>query len=191
MVPTNKWIILKYIFLAILLTGCLTGLVWICYGQYYNYLNERSLATIAYEEDSNGNFPNIIFCSIDIFKPNYLSQKEIMKNDQQIYDQYAVPVNIKLSENQFDFDGIKLNYTTTEIYTEWSGKCRLFQFFGTFEFRKYLVFEARRSESNYLMVIPPGTEMFFNYDWLYTSPTAIQINSDVNRLSICCCLCRQ
>ena len=56
----------------------------------------------------------------------------------------------------------------------------MFQFFGTFEFRKYLVFEARRSESNYLMVIPPGTEMFFNYDWLYTSPTAIQINSDVN-----------
>ena len=103
-----------------------------------------------------------------------------MKNDRQIYDQYAVPVNIKLSEDQFQFDETKLNYTTTEIYTEWSGKCRLFHFFGTFEFRKYLLFEARRSESNYLMVIPPGTEMFFNYDWLYTIPTPIQINSDVS-----------
>ena len=178
MVQTNKWISLKYIFIVVVLTGCLMGLVWICYGQFKNYINERSLETTAYEQDSNGRFPNIIFCSIDIFKPNFLKQREIMKTDQQIYDQYAVPINIKLSDNQIDFD--EINYTTKEIYTEWYGKCRMFQFFGTFESRKWLKFEARRNESNYLMIIPPGTEIFFNYDWLFTAPTAIQINSDVN-----------
>ena len=157
------------------------GLVWICHGQIYNYLEERSLTTITYKEENNAKFPNILFCSNDVFKPNYLKQKEMMKQDQQIYDQYVVPINIKLSKSQqFHFDGIKLNYTMTEIYTEWYGKCQVFQFLDTFESRKWLVFEALRNESNYLMVIPPGTEIFFNYDWLFTSPTAIQINSDIN-----------
>ena len=178
MVQTNKWISLKYIFIVVVLTGCLMGLVWICYGQFKNYINERSLTTISYEQEINGRFPNIIFCSIDIFKPNYLKQKETMKNDQQLYDQYAVPINIKLNETQIYFD--EINYTTTEIYTEWYGKCRVFQFFGTFESRKWLNFEAQRNESNYLMVIPPETEIFFNYDWLFTSPSAIQITSDIN-----------
>ena len=44
----------------------------------------------------------------------------------------------------------------------------MFQFSGTFESRKYLIFEAWRNESNYLFVIPPGSEIFFNYDWIYT-----------------------
>ena len=55
----------------------------------------------------------------------------------------------------------------------------MFQFSGTFESRKYLIFEAWRNESNYLMVITPGSEIFFNYDWIYTRPIPIQINSDV------------
>ena len=44
----------------------------------------------------------------------------------------------------------------------------MFQFSETFESRKCLIFEAWRNESNYLMVIPPGSEIFFNYDWMYT-----------------------
>ena len=44
----------------------------------------------------------------------------------------------------------------------------MFQFSGTFESRKYLIFEAWRNESNYFMVITPGSEIFFNYDWIYT-----------------------
>ena len=162
----------------IILTGCLLGLVWVCHGQFENYIREKSLTTTTTEELSNGKLPNIIFCSYDTFKPNYSKQREMMENDQQIYDQYTVPINIKVSEEQKYLGGIKPNYTIIEIYTKFYGKCQMFQFSGTFESRKYLVFEAWRNESNYLMVIPPGPEIFFNYDWIFTRPTPIPINSD-------------
>ena len=163
----------------IILTGCLLGLVWVCHDQFENYLEEKTLTTTATIQDNNGKFPNIIFCSYDTFKPNYSKQRDMMENDQQIYDQYTVPINIKVSEKQKSLGGIKPNYTITEIYTKFYGKCRMFHFMGTFESRKYLVFEAWRNESNYLLVIPPGTEIFFNYDWIYTRPIPIQINFDV------------
>ena len=36
----------------------------------------------------------IIFCSYDTFKPNYSKQRDIMENDLQIYDQYAVLIEV-------------------------------------------------------------------------------------------------
>ena len=104
-----------------------------------------------------------------------------MKTDQQVYDQYAIPINIKLAglEPLKQINDFKVNYTITEIYTEYYGKCQMYQFFGRFEIGRFIIFEASRSESNYAMVIPPETEIFFNYNWLYTSPTAIQIKSDI------------
>ena len=80
------------------------GLVWICHGQIYNYLEERSLTTITYKQENNAKFPNIVFCSKDVFKPNYLKQKEMMKQDQEIYDQYVVPINI---ENSFSYSNVR------------------------------------------------------------------------------------
>ena len=124
---------------------------------------------------------SIPFLELSTVFSNFSSLCKGIKTDQQVYDQYAVPINIKLAglEPLKQINDFKVNYTITEIYTEYYGKCQMYQFFGRFEIGRFIIFEASRSESNYAMVIPPETEIFFNYNWLYTSPTAIQIKSDI------------
>ena len=64
-------LVLKYAILII----CLLGVLWICRGQFENYITERTIINTVYEYDSKGEFPNIIFCSIEAFKPYYSKQE--------------------------------------------------------------------------------------------------------------------
>ena len=174
---SSVWNIFKNICIVLALTLCMLGFVWICYGQVSKFFEEITIVNTEYIMDKNP-FPNVVFCSKKGFKPNLTT----INTDMNTYEKYALPVNVLLQGLWVNDTGpsISVNFTVSELYTKYNGKCKLFHILQKIKPKEYLQFKLPRNEENFVMILPRGEELFLIAQlWLNGNPTFLEIASDI------------
>ena len=174
---SNVWNIFKNVCIVFALTLCMLGFVWICYGQVSKFFEEITIVNTEYIMDKNP-FPNVVFCSKKGFEPNLIT----INTDINTYEKYAIPVNVLLQGLWVNDTGpsISVNFTVSELYTKYNGKCKLFHILQKIKPKEYLQFKLPRNEENFVMILPRGEELFLIAQlWLNGNPTFLEIASDI------------
>ena len=103
-----------------------------------------------------------------------------MHTNKETYDQFAISVNIQFKGVWINDSGLlPVKHSKTYLYTEYNGKCLVYDDFDNIPPKNYLQFIVPKNESYFVMVLPPGEEIFLIFQhWLNVNPAIKDISSD-------------